>query len=138
MASASACNIVSISTGAARLIAAVLRKLPDKLNGIAQRMPTPNVSIVDLDVKVSRKCSTENVRAAAKAAADGPKKGIITSRKQPLFSSDFMQNDYSNSVCAILTDVAPARQKDSASPAKRQRQPGKHKRKQASASPAQR
>ena len=114
-----------ISTGAAKLIAAVLRKLPDKLNGIAQRMPTPNVSIVDLVVKVSRKCSTENVRAAAKAAADGPKKDIITSREQPLISSDFMQNDYSNSVCAILTDVAPARQKDSASPAKRQRQPGK-------------
>ena len=80
MASASACSIVPISTGAAKLIAAVLRKLPDKLNGIAQRMPTPNVSIVDLVVKVSRKCSTEKVRAAAKAAADGPKKDIITSR----------------------------------------------------------
>ena len=110
MASASACNIVPISTGAAKLIAAVLRKLPDKLNGIAQRMPTPNVSIVDLVVKVSRKCYTENVRAAAKAAADGPKNDIITSREQPLMSSDFMQTDYSNSVCAILTDVAPARQ----------------------------
>ena len=78
-----------ISTGAAKLIAAVLRKLPDKLNGIAQRMPTPNVSIVDLDVKVSRKCSTENVRAAAKAAANGPKKDIITSRDQPLMSNEF-------------------------------------------------
>ena len=116
MASASACNIVPISTGAAKLIAAVLRKLPDKLNGIAQRMPTPNVSIVDLVVKVSRMGSTENGRAAAKAAADGPKKDIM--REQPLISSDTMQNDYSNSVCAILTDVAPARQKDSASPAK--------------------
>ena len=69
-----------ISTGAATLIAAVLRKLPDKLNGIAQRMPTPNVSIVDLNVKVSRECSTENVRAAAKAAADGLKQDIITWR----------------------------------------------------------
>merc|ERR1711874_495047 len=73
---AGACNIVPTSTGAAKAVAAVLPKYKGKLNGIALRVPTPNVSIVDLVVKVSKKCS-----------------------------SDFMQTDYSNSVDAALTMV---------------------------------
>merc|ERR1712217_537615 len=75
-----------------------------KLNGIALRVPTPNVSVVDLVVKVSKKCTAEDVNAAVKAAADGPMKGIINFEQQ-LVSSDFMQTDYSSSVDSALTMV---------------------------------
>merc|ERR1719337_805592 len=104
-ARAGACNIVPTSTGAAKAVAAVLPKFKGKLNGIALRVPTPNVSVVDLVVKVSKKTSKEDVNAAIKAAADGPMKGIINFEEQPLVSSDFMQTDYSNSVDAALTMV---------------------------------
>jgi len=104
-ARAGACNIVPTSTGAAKAVAEVLPKYKGKLNGIALRVPTPNVSIVDLVVKVSKKCTKEEVNAALKAAADGPMKGIINFEEQPLVSSDFMQTDYSNSVDAALTMV---------------------------------
>jgi len=104
-ARAGACNIVPTSTGAAKAVAAVLPKYKGKLNGIALRVPTPNVSIVDLVVKVSKSCNKEDVNAAVKAAADGPMKGIINFEEQPLVSSDFMQTDYSNSVDAALTMV---------------------------------
>merc|ERR1719233_1269642 len=96
-ARAGACNIVPTSTGAAKAVAEVLPKYKGKLNGIALRVPTPNVSIVDLVVKVSKKCSKEDV--------NGPMKGIINFEEQPLVSSDFMQTDYSNSVDAALTMV---------------------------------
>merc|ERR1712032_331899 len=69
------------------------------------RVPTPNVSVVDLVVRVSKKTSAEEVNAAIKAAADGPMKGIINYETQPLVSSDFLQTDYSNSVDAALTLV---------------------------------
>mmetsp|Transcript_127797 Transcript_127797/g.397992 ORF Transcript_127797/g.397992 Transcript_127797/m.397992 type:complete len:426 (+) Transcript_127797:91-1368(+) len=104
-ARAGACNIVPTSTGAAKAVAQVLPKYKGKLNGIALRVPTPNVSIVDLVVKVSKKTSTEDVNAALKAAADGPMKGIINFEEQPLVSSDFKGTDYSNSVDAALTMV---------------------------------
>merc|ERR1712159_760220 len=67
------------STGAAKAVAEVLPKYKGKLNGIALRVPTPNVSVVDLVVKVSKKTSKEDVNAAIKAAAQGPQKGIINS-----------------------------------------------------------
>jgi len=104
-ARAGACNIVPTSTGAAKAVAEVLPKYKGKLNGIALRVPTPNVSVVDLVVKVSKKCSKEDVNATLKAAAEGPMKGIINFEEQPLVSSDFMQTDYSNSVDAALTMV---------------------------------
>merc|ERR1712113_97302 len=104
-ARAGACNIVPTSTGAAKAVAEVLPKYKGKLNGIALRVPTPNVSVVDLVVKVSKKCTKEDVNAAIKKAADGKMKGIINFEEQPLVSSDFMQTDYSNSVDAALTMV---------------------------------
>merc|ERR1719504_627179 len=104
-ARAGACNIVPTSTGAAKAVAAVRPKFKGKLNGIALRVPTPNVSIVDLVVKVGKECTAEDVNAAVKKAADGPMKGIINFEEQPLVSSDFMQTDYSNSVDAALTMV---------------------------------
>merc|ERR1719478_809193 len=105
-ARAGACNIVPTSTGAAKAVAEVLPKYEGKLNGIALRVPTPNVSVVDLVVKVSKSdTSKEDVNAAIKKAAEGPMKGIINFEEQPLVSSDFMQTDYSNSVDAALTMV---------------------------------
>merc|ERR1719194_213805 len=104
-ARAGACNIVPTSTGAAKAVAAVLPKFKGKLNGIALRVPTPNVSIVDLVVRVGKSCTAEDVNGAIKAAADGPMKGIIKYEEEPLVSSDFMQTDYSNSVDAALTMV---------------------------------
>merc|ERR1711988_1197451 len=65
-ARAGACNIVPTSTGAAKAVAEVLPKYKGKLNGIALRVPTPNVSVVDLVVKVGKKCSKEDVNAAMK------------------------------------------------------------------------
>merc|ERR1711924_171666 len=70
-ARAGACNIVPTSTGAAKAVAAVLPKFKGKLNGIALRVPTPNVSIVDLVVRVGKSCTAEDVNGAIKAAADG-------------------------------------------------------------------
>merc|ERR1711920_308021 len=98
-------GIVPTSTGAAKAVASVLPKYKGKLNGIALRVPTPNVSIVDLVVKVGKKCDKEAVNAAIKTAAEGKMKGIINFEEQPLVSSDFMQTDYSNSVDAALTMV---------------------------------
>merc|ERR1711862_637672 len=86
-------------------VAEVLPQFKGKLNGIALRVPTPNVSVVDLVVKVGKSCTKEDVNAALKSAADGPMKGIINFEEQPLVSSDFMQTDYSNSVDAALTMV---------------------------------
>merc|ERR1712241_865365 len=104
-ARAGACNIVPTSTGAAKAVAAVLPKYKGKLNGIALRVPTPNVSIVDLVVKVGKKCTAEDVNGAIKTAAECKMKGTINFEEQPLVSSDFMQTDYSNSVDAALTMV---------------------------------
>jgi len=104
-ARAGACNIVPTSTGAAKAVAEVLPQFKGKLSGIALRVPTPNVSVVDLVIKVSKKTSKEDVNAAIKKAADGPMKGIINFEEQPLVSSDFLQTDYSNSVDAALTMV---------------------------------
>jgi len=104
-ARAGACNIVPTSTGAAKAVATVLPQFKGKLSGIALRVPTPNVSVVDLVLKVGKKTSAEEVNAALKKAAEGPMKGIINFEEQPLVSSDFLQTDYSNSVDAALTMV---------------------------------
>merc|ERR1711879_204505 len=81
---AGACNIVPTSTGAAKAVAEVLPKYKGKLNGIALRVPTPNVSVVDLVVKVGKECDKEAVNAAIKTAAEGKMKGIINFEEQPL------------------------------------------------------
>merc|ERR1719230_2476297 len=104
-ARAGACNIVPTSTGAAKAVATVLPQFKGKLSGIALRVPTPNVSVVDLVVRVGKSCTAEDVNGAIKAAAEGPMKGIIKYEEEPLVSSDFMQTDYSNSVDAALTMV---------------------------------
>jgi len=105
-ARAGAVNIVPTSTGAAKAVALVLPSLKGKLNGIALRVPTPNVSIVDLVVKTSKQCTKEDVNAALeKAAADGPMAGILGFTTEPLVSSDFKGTNVSNTVDGDLTMV---------------------------------
>jgi glyceraldehyde-3-phosphate dehydrogenase (NADP+) (phosphorylating) len=104
-ARAGAVNIVPTSTGAAAAVALVLPKLKGKLNGIALRVPTPNVSIVDLVVKTSKKTTKDEVNAALKAAAEGPLSGILGYTDLPLVSSDFQGTDVSATVDSDLTLV---------------------------------
>jgi len=104
-ARAGAMNIVPTSTGAAKAVALVLPQLKGKLNGIALRVPTPNVSIVDLVVRTAKKTDKEAVNAALKAAAEGPLAGVLAYTEEPLVSSDFRQTDVSSTVDGQLSMV---------------------------------
>ncbi len=105
-ARAAALNIVPTSTGAAKAVALVLPQLKGKLNGIALRVPTPNVSIVDLVVNVEKKGITaEEVNAAFREAQNGPMKGVLAITDTPLVSVDFRCTDVSTTIDAALTMV---------------------------------
>jgi glyceraldehyde-3-phosphate dehydrogenase (NAD(P)) len=104
-ARAAAMNIVPTSTGAAKAVALVLPELKGKLNGIALRVPTPNVSVVDLVINVEKKTFAEEVNQALKSAAEGPMKGILEYNDLPLVSSDYKGSDSSSIVDASLTMV---------------------------------
>jgi len=104
-ARAAAMNIVPTSTGAAKAVALVLPALKGKLNGIALRVPTPNVSMVDLVLQVEKNTFTEEVNLVLKAAAEGPMQGIIEYSELPLVSSDYQGHDASSIVDASLTMV---------------------------------
>ena len=104
-ARAAAVNIVPTSTGAAKAVALVLPALSGKLNGIALRVPTPNVSVVDLVVNVEKSTIAEQVNQALKDAAEGPMKGILKYCDLPLVSSDHAGTDESSIVDAALTMV---------------------------------
>jgi glyceraldehyde-3-phosphate dehydrogenase (NADP+) (phosphorylating) len=104
-ARAAALNIVPTSTGAASAVALVLPALKGKLNGIALRVPTPNVSVVDLVVNVEKKCIAEEVNAAFREAAAGPMHGILAVCDEPLVSVDFRMTDVSTSIDSSLTMV---------------------------------
>jgi len=83
----------------------VLPQLKGKLDGIAMRVPTPNVSVVDLVVQLGKKASAEEVNGALKAAADGPMKKILEFCTDPLVSIDFRGNSHSSIVDAAYTKV---------------------------------
>ena len=104
-ARAAAINIVPTSTGAAKAVALVYPPMEGKLNGIAMRVPTPNVSVVDLVIEVSRATSKEEVNAVLKQAAENGMKGIIKYCDLPLVSSDHAGTDESAIVDADLTLV---------------------------------
>jgi glyceraldehyde 3-phosphate dehydrogenase len=104
-ARAAAVNMVPSTTGAAKAIGLVLPKLAGKLDGLAIRVPTPNVSLVDLVVTVRTTATKEEVNKALKDAADGPLKGILGYSEEPLVSSDYMQNSCSGTVDALETKV---------------------------------
>jgi glyceraldehyde 3-phosphate dehydrogenase len=100
-ARAAAANIIPTTTGAARAVGLVLPELKGKLDGTAVRVPTPNVSLVSLDVILERPATKEAINAAMKAASEGPMKGILAYNTEPLVSSDF------NHVAASCTFDAP-------------------------------
>uniref|UniRef100_A0A6U0AKL5 Glyceraldehyde-3-phosphate dehydrogenase n=1 Tax=Ostreococcus mediterraneus TaxID=1486918 RepID=A0A6U0AKL5_9CHLO len=104
-ARAACLNIVPTSTGAAKAVALVLPQLKGKLNGIALRVPTPNVSVVDLVVQTSKKVTADEVNAAFREAANGKLKGILAVSDEPLVSIDFRCSDVSTTIDAALTMV---------------------------------
>ncbi|MGL5874158.1 MAG: type I glyceraldehyde-3-phosphate dehydrogenase [Xenococcaceae cyanobacterium] len=104
-ARAAAVNIVPTSTGAAQAVALVLPALKGKLSGIALRVPTPNVSIVDFVAQVERKTIAEEVNEALKAASENSLKGILAYNDLPLVSCDYKGTDESSIVDANLTLV---------------------------------
>jgi glyceraldehyde-3-phosphate dehydrogenase (NADP+) (phosphorylating) len=104
-ARAAALNIVPTTTGAAKAVALVLPRLKGKLNGIALRVPTPNVSIVDLVIQVEKKTFAEEVNEAFREYARGPMAGILDITDEPLVSVDFRCTDVSTTIDASLTMV---------------------------------
>ena len=104
-ARAAAMSIIPTTTGAAKAVGEVLPALKGKVDGISMRVPTPNVSVVDLVALVEKKATGEEVNAALKAAADGPLKGIMQFVTEPLVSIDFRGNPHSSMVDAEYTKV---------------------------------
>ena len=104
-ARAAALSIIPTTTGAAKAVGEVLPALKGKIDGIAMRVPVPNVSVVDLNALVEKKTTAEEVNAALKAAADGPLRGIMQFVTEPLVSIDFRGNPHSSMVDAEYTKV---------------------------------
>lgn len=104
-ARAAAVNIVPTSTGAAVAVALVYPEVKGKLDGIALRVPTPNVSVVDLVAQVEKKTIAEEVNEVFKKAAEGPMKGILGYTDEPLVSSDFKGTDVSSTIDGQITLV---------------------------------
>ena len=104
-ARAAASSMIPTSTGAAKAVGLVLPELAGKLNGSAVRVPTPNVSMIDLVFDASRETSVEEVNAAIKAAAEGPMKGVLGYSEAPLVSADFNHDAHSSTFAADGTNV---------------------------------
>jgi glyceraldehyde 3-phosphate dehydrogenase len=104
-ARAAALSMIPTSTGAAKALQLVIPELKGKLDGYAMRVPTPNVSVVDLTVTTEKPATKESVNAALKAAADGPMKGILAYSTEELVSVDFRGNSNSSIVDAGFTRV---------------------------------
>jgi len=104
-ARAAALSMIPTTTGAARAVGLVLPELKGKLDGTAIRVPTPNVSLVSLDVNLKRHATKEEINAAMKAASEGKLKGILDYSTEALVSSDFNHVPYSCSFDAPQTAV---------------------------------
>jgi len=104
-ARAAATSMIPTTTGAARAVGEVLPELKGKLDGMAIRVPTANVSVIDLSAEMERPLTEEEVKAAMKAAAEGPLKGILQYCEEPLVSVDFNGSPYSSIFDASLTRV---------------------------------
>jgi glyceraldehyde 3-phosphate dehydrogenase len=104
-ARAAAMSIIPTSTGAARAVGLVLPELAGRLDGSAIRVPTPNVSAIDLKVMTRNDTTAEEVNAAMKAAAEGPMKGVLQYSSEPLVSVDFNHDSHSSSFASDQTKV---------------------------------
>jgi glyceraldehyde 3-phosphate dehydrogenase len=105
-ARAAALSMIPTSTGAAKALKEVLPSMAGKLDGMAIRVPTPNVSLVDLTVRAARPVTVQAVNDAMRAAAEGAMKGVLAVSDEPLVSCDFNGNRYSSTVDAALTMVS--------------------------------
>ncbi len=108
-ARAAATNIIPTSSGAARAVALVIPELKGRFHGMAMRVPTPTVSVVDFTADLERDATAEEVNAALRDAAEGPMKGILAYTEEPLVSSDFRGHTASSIVDASLTMVLDGR-----------------------------
>ncbi len=104
-ARAAALNMIPTTTGAAKAIGLVMPELKGKLDGYSMRVPTPNVSVVDLVAVLSKPATAADVNAALKAAAEGPLKGILAYTEDPVVSTDMMHNSNSSIIDGQLTKV---------------------------------
>jgi len=104
-ARAAAVSMIPTSTGAAKAIYLAIPELKGKLDGVAIRVPTPNVSLVDLTVELAKPATADEVNAAFKKAASGPMKNILAVSEEELVSVDFRGNPHSSIVDAPLTKV---------------------------------
>ncbi|PIR32627.1 MAG: type I glyceraldehyde-3-phosphate dehydrogenase [Alphaproteobacteria bacterium CG11_big_fil_rev_8_21_14_0_20_44_7] len=104
-ARAAAMSMIPTSTGAAKALSLVVPELKGKLDGAAIRVPTPNVSMVDLTFKASRKTSVEEIHAAIKANANGAMKGVLEYSDELLVSVDFVHNSHSSIFDATQTKI---------------------------------
>ncbi len=108
-ARAAAINLIPTSTGAAKAIGLVLPELDGKLNGVAVRAPVPTGSVVDLVCEVSRDTSVEEINEAARAAGDGPLRGILAYTEEPIVSTDIVKDPHSSIFDAEQTIVLEGR-----------------------------
>jgi glyceraldehyde 3-phosphate dehydrogenase len=104
-ARAAALSMIPTTTGAAKAVGLVLPALKGKLDGMAIRVPTPNVSVVDLVAELGKDTTAEEVKAALKKAAEGPMKGILQYTEDPIVSIDCNGNSHSSIVDAAVTKV---------------------------------
>jgi len=104
-ARAAAINMIPTTTGAAKAIGLVMPELKGKLDGYSMRVPTPNVSVVDLVAVLAKSATAEEVNAALKSAAEGELKGILAYTEDPVVSTDMLHNPNSSIVDASLTKV---------------------------------
>jgi glyceraldehyde 3-phosphate dehydrogenase len=108
-ARAAAINMIPTTTGAATAVSLVLPQLKGKLDGLAIRVPTPNVSVVDFVAEVERDTSKAEVNETLRKAADSTMHGILAYTEEPLVSMDFNKNPNSSIVDASLTNVIDKR-----------------------------
>ena len=104
-ARAAALNMIPTTTGAAKAIGLVMPELKGKLDGYAMRVPTPDVSVVDLVAVLDKPATDKEVNAALKAAAEGELKGILAYTEDPVVSTDMLKNPNSSIVDGLLTKV---------------------------------
>ncbi|SEM63751.1 glyceraldehyde-3-phosphate dehydrogenase (NAD+) [Mesobacillus persicus] len=104
-ARAAAENIIPTTTGAAKAVSLVLPELKGKLNGGAMRVPTPNVSLVDLVAELDKDVTVEDINSALKEAAEGDLKGILGYSEEPLVSGDYNGDTHSSTIDALSTMV---------------------------------
>jgi glyceraldehyde 3-phosphate dehydrogenase len=104
-ARAAALSIIPTTTGAAKATSLVLPEVKGKIDGVSLRVPTPDVSVVDLTCTVTKKTTIDEVNAAFKAAANGPLKGILAVSDEPLVSCDYIGNLMSSTVDSMSTNV---------------------------------